>query len=391
MSEQVQLETPTKRVWIIGTHDGCRDGHVAQVIARKYYEENPPVDENDEPTTIVYWRFNPSRREEGLERLWKYCSDNNYLVDGMYCFDVAFGPKHLNDMILHCNVDAKDGEVKIFDHHVTSKREFSVTETVMVSENYIYDEAECGATLAWKLYYPDKPIPRFLEYIKDRDLWKTEAENSLAVNEYLFASTPSFTEPHKWFKYFEMSEEEEKSFYDNAAEAGELLMKLKQNSVERISAGGKVQKMGDYSVYVVNSPTLQSDIGNYCVNKKDLEGDYICDYAIVWRYNEPSETYYVSFRSRGDVDVSLIAKQYNGGGHNAASGCELKNITDLLSYMHINNSNSEEKENIDENTEEEDNDENTVARNQWLLQRLWYRLTDMFITVNDGLMMIYCA
>ncbi|MCX5726840.1 MAG: DHHA1 domain-containing protein [Candidatus Saganbacteria bacterium] len=32
----------------------------------------------------------------------------------------------------------------------------------------------------------------------------------------------------------------------------------------------------------------------------------------------------VSFRSKTDLDVNKIARQFGGGGHRAASGCEIK-------------------------------------------------------------------
>lgn len=315
------MSDTTKQVWVIGTHDGCRDGHVASIIAKKYYKENTPKD-----IEILYWLFNPSRREEGLEKLWKYCEENNYKIEKIYMFDVAFGPKHLDDMLDKCTTD----DVKIFDHHVSSEREFNESDK-SYNNKYMYDVMECGASLAWKFYYPEKEIPKFLGYIRDRDLWITEQPNSVEVNEYLFVTSPDFSDVDGWLKYFDIEDEDE--YFKIATEVGKTLLKMKQKNVEMMYRGGGLRRLYNKNAYVVNTSLYQSDIGNYAVNKKDDDGNYLYDYAIIWRYNESSSTYYVSFRSRGDVDVSVISKKYNGGGHKAAAGCELDDIQELLGDM----------------------------------------------------------
>ena len=54
---------------------------------------------------------------------------------------------------------------------------------------------------------------------------------------------------------------------------------------------------------------------------------YICDYAMIWRYDEKSKKYCVSLRSRkGGKDVQEIAKKYGGGGHINAAGFESTNM-----------------------------------------------------------------
>ncbi|HAP36928.1 MAG TPA: hypothetical protein DCQ28_13730 [Bacteroidetes bacterium] len=34
----------------------------------------------------------------------------------------------------------------------------------------------------------------------------------------------------------------------------------------------------------------------------------------------------ISFRSKGDFDVNMLAKQFNGGGHKNAAGARVKNL-----------------------------------------------------------------
>ena len=40
-------------------------------------------------------------------------------------------------------------------------------------------------------------------------------------------------------------------------------------------------------------------------------------------------------RSKGDVDISIIAKEFGGGGHKNASGCTVSGGIDALQKMFI--------------------------------------------------------
>jgi bifunctional oligoribonuclease and PAP phosphatase NrnA len=45
--------------------------------------------------------------------------------------------------------------------------------------------------------------------------------------------------------------------------------------------------------------------------------------AVVFFKQEKGDEYRVSLRSKGDVDINAIAKEYGGGGHKNASGCTI--------------------------------------------------------------------
>jgi hypothetical protein len=68
---------------------------------------------------------------------------------------------------------------QIIDHHapfLLKLNEFykttdSFTDVVLNKHHVTFDVKECGATLTWKTLFPYKPMPVFLEYIRDRDLF----------------------------------------------------------------------------------------------------------------------------------------------------------------------------------------------------------------------------
>jgi bifunctional oligoribonuclease and PAP phosphatase NrnA len=52
--------------------------------------------------------------------------------------------------------------------------------------------------------------------------------------------------------------------------------------------------------------------------------------AVVFFKQEKDGEYRVSLRSKGDIDIGAVAKEYGGGGHKNAAGCTVRgNIDDL--------------------------------------------------------------
>jgi len=52
--------------------------------------------------------------------------------------------------------------------------------------------------------------------------------------------------------------------------------------------------------------------------------------AVVFFKEHEGETYRVSMRSKGDIDIGAIAKEFGGGGHKNAAGCTVTGAIDAL-------------------------------------------------------------
>jgi len=57
--------------------------------------------------------------------------------------------------------------------------------------------------------------------------------------------------------------------------------------------------------------------------------------AVVFFKQSEGEEYRVSMRSKGDVDIGAVAKEFNGGGHKNAAGCTVRGGIDALQKMFI--------------------------------------------------------
>ena len=56
----------------------------------------------------------------------------------------------------------------VIDHHKSAMVELHDV------SNCIFDMNKSGAAMAWEFFHPAKEIPKFIQYIQDRDLWKWE-------------------------------------------------------------------------------------------------------------------------------------------------------------------------------------------------------------------------
>ncbi|MCD8487940.1 MAG: hypothetical protein LRZ84_14690 [Desertifilum sp.] len=86
----------------------------------------------------------------------------------------------------------------IIDHHISAQEQLDQFRIDNFEEfinqgimgmlppiSAVFDMKECGATLTWKVLHPAQPMPYFLEFVKDRDLWDFLLNETPAVHEAL--------------------------------------------------------------------------------------------------------------------------------------------------------------------------------------------------------------
>ncbi len=210
--------------------------------------------------------------------------------------------------------------VTILDHHVTAK---NALETKPYA---IFNMEKSGAGITWEYFYPDVPVPEFIQMVQDRDLWKWEISGSKEFTAGLFticATIDSNNFPELFNIFTQMHTEPTKvQFYKDL---GKIMSTITDNKAKALgddhmgTVSNFVFQSKTYRVCVVNCfPDITSEAGNY-ISKSDQ-----IDFAVLWRHHNPTGEFYVSLRSTGDIDVSIIAKIFGGGGHPNAAGFNTK-------------------------------------------------------------------
>lgn len=169
-----------------------------------------------------------------------------------------------------------------------------------------FDMEHSGAMLAWFHHNRGVEAPQLVRYIEDRDIWKWELPYSKAISAYISTFEKTLT---AWGDLLERLEHD----FDSCLTAGEAVLRYQQLMVERIAAAAGRLEIAGHDVPVVNSPILQSELGHHLSEDEP--------FAAVWYEHGGDDHIRWSLRSKpGGVDVSEVAKQFGGGGHEHAAG-----------------------------------------------------------------------
>lgn len=134
----------------------CPDGLAAAwVVNRKF----PGVD-------FIGWSYQQVQNQEYPD-LSKY---QKILV-----VDFSFDTEYLD------NQENLGKRIIIVDHHRGFENKINTVKTYDLS-NFLFNNNECGASLAWKLLFKDEPLPQFLKYIRDRDINKKEYPETYEIH-----------------------------------------------------------------------------------------------------------------------------------------------------------------------------------------------------------------
>jgi oligoribonuclease NrnB/cAMP/cGMP phosphodiesterase (DHH superfamily) len=194
--------------------------------------------------------------------------------------------------------------VMVIDHHVTSK------ENAKEANSCLFDLKHSGSVLSWTYFHLRKPVPWLLRYVEDADLWKYKLPNPDEISVRLFLLNFNFSVWDKLAKDFES-----RSFRDKYAEEGKLILEYENQVINGILKNSYEVVFKGYSARVVNTSVSHSTVGNLLIDERHPIG-------ITWY--EIGETRKYSLRSKGETNVSKLAKRFpGGGGHKHAAGFTL--------------------------------------------------------------------
>jgi oligoribonuclease NrnB/cAMP/cGMP phosphodiesterase (DHH superfamily) len=288
---------------LIVYHNACPDGFTAAYIAKLKYPQAKLL-----------------ARDHGLEPPYEEVTGKDVLV-----VDFSWRTREQNDKLASL---AKS--FKILDHHKTA-------EAVLAGADYaVFDMNRSGAGLAWDYLFGqdggnfnawDWRRPWWVDYVEDRDLWTHRLPETDSVNAYIMTTAYDL---ESWKAMTQVN-------FNEAVEKGKAIRleidKYIREVVKQVQVGNLNVANKKYSVGVVNVPYLHtSDIGNVLAHRYDI--------GMGW-FERGDSLMQFSLRSIGDIDVSEVAKIFNGGGHKNAAGFQLpipegRRIVDqILNRLHL--------------------------------------------------------
>lgn len=306
---------------VVVYHFPCPDGFAAAIVAYAY---NPNM-------TFVPW----NRRN--VERLCDSTRNKRVLF-----LDIA--PRA--DVIPHLDMD----DYLILDHHKSTQQDMDH----VPNRHKVFNMDESGVSLAFEAFrnhFRVRNLPKLLEYVKLRDLWKHKdvdgAAETVAGADLLYGYCGGC-----WLEHLSHTGAEDPTLL--CARIGHGVLAQQQRLVrDAMRKAGVVRSNSGFIVRIVNVTDLKivSDLGCELVTDTSLltKGDSDTDtdgeednnndngndeerevggvdrsklFAMLWRYNHHNNVCSVSLRSLQGVgpDVAAIAERAGGGGHKHAAG-----------------------------------------------------------------------
>lgn len=192
----------------------------------------------------------------------------------------------------------------LIDHHVTAEVEMEKCRDLRDCR-VIFSKDRCGAYLAWENLIGGN-MPWWISYVDDRDRYTFALPNSRIINDALYNLG------YRTFAKFDELCKFQQVDIDALIEKGQKMGDVKDNIVKSITGGAQKIMFEGYTAYVVNNATLISEVGEELLKKDD------CQIALCFYYPVKEKMWRVRMRSK-DVDISVIARKYGGGGHEKAA------------------------------------------------------------------------
>lgn len=197
----------------------------------------------------------------------------------------------------------KANTLTVYDHHKTA-----VAALKDLPGAIHFDIGRSGAGIAWDVLNQGAPRPWLVDYVEDRDLWRHQLPNSELVN--AFIATLEFSHG-AW-------EEASRAPLDAAVGLGEVAHAKTQQYVREVAKNARRITFEGYEIPIVNAP--QVDISELLASMLETSGT---PFVMGW-WQRADGMFAHSLRSKGDFDVSGLAKRHGGGGHKNAAGFQAR-------------------------------------------------------------------
>lgn len=220
--------------------------------------------------------------------------------------DFSYERTVLTVMIEKCN------SMLILDHHKTAEADL---QGIFANPKVLgeFDMHRSGAMMAWEWFHPNEAVPELIQHIQDRDLWRFKLPGTKQISMALRSYPQDFK---LWDKFMRLSG----GNMDEFMSEGITIERFYNQKVEEAAKHAGDKFIGGFTVLSVNAPAwMASDLATLLCEQSGKE------FAAVYWVDADDNIKY-SLRSRGDFDVSIVAKIYGGGGHKNAAGFTVKGL-----------------------------------------------------------------
>jgi oligoribonuclease NrnB/cAMP/cGMP phosphodiesterase (DHH superfamily) len=216
-------------------------------------------------------------------------------------------------------------DITILDHHKSSLDDLNARNLSFSGK--MTPDGLGACILVWEWCYPDKPVPSGIKFIANYDAWIRPPEAQRFV--YGINSFNTLPTNHIWDKILN----EDQFFLNNIDNIGRNVMSYiipwYRRVVNSYGMSGFIRKNiseteTQYSAMMVNQGAVDGAIFD------DVKGDFDVYVRVVfgkdWKWLVSMTT------PKDNIDLTNIARKFNGGGHTKAVGFAVEDLDDFFVF-----------------------------------------------------------
>ena len=229
----------------------------------------------------------------------------------VYILDFSF------DEALMRAIDDAAAKLVMLDHHKSAADKLGQFKCRCGAVHF--DMTQSGAMLAWKFFFPDRPVPDLIRYVQDRDLWTWAYPESAAFLSALDLEPGEFP---RWAEIAAFTPAQSAEFCQRGAAMNEKFLHLCKD----VARGAAPLVFNGQQGVMVNCPgAFSSEVGNMLSSECG-------SFALLWSVNKDG-TVKVGLRAVKGFDAIPLAESMGGGGHPQACGFRMDpaRLPELLS------------------------------------------------------------
>ena len=258
---------PHKNIVIL-YHGGCPDGFGGAYAAWKKFGDAAD--------------YIPTRYQQSVPE--------NLEGKELYVVDFCYEQDTMNELFKNSK------SLTVLDHHEGTR------EVVESMPNHVYDASRSGASIAWHYFHPDTPLPTFLHYVENADLFRMISDDERALITYAYAQSFHFDIWDDLVHRIEDPAERAKMI-----ERGSTYQEYFQLLAHQLAGNAELVSFEGHTCYLIAGEKMFiTELGTQLRDKRP-------PLALVVRAGATGLR--VSIRSDNTINAAKLAQKYGGNGH----------------------------------------------------------------------------
>lgn len=202
-------------------------------------------------------------------------------------------------------VEEKAKKFVVIDHHSSAEAD------VRSVKEHVFKLEHSGAYLTWEYFFPEKPVPLAIQYLSAGDIGAFNTMKDQDLLDLYITSIPLTFENYSKLVLDFSSDESLKEVLKIAT----ILSSYQAKILDTCFSSIHYVVFEGYTIPAVNATLPISE------TSKLLQRIYTeLDVPFALRYRYDDGEWKCSLRGKGDIDLSLLALKYGGGGHKGSAG-----------------------------------------------------------------------